>query len=84
VANQLREARGSANARGALGISLPGRLDVCRPRAGATESGCSREGETACRWNRLANYQAKWANALLASAMRCTLSRLVTAAPSRL
>ena len=31
-----------------------------------------------------APYQAKCANALLASAMRCTLSRLVTAAPSRL
>jgi hypothetical protein len=29
-------------------------------------------------------YQAKWANALFASAMRCTLSRFVTAAPSRL
>ncbi len=29
-------------------------------------------------------YQAKWANALLASAMRCTFSRRVMEAPSRL
>ncbi len=29
-------------------------------------------------------YQAKWAKALLASAMRCTFSRLVIAVPSLL
>ena len=33
---------------------------------------------------RLVSHQAKCANALFASAIRCTLSRFVTAAPSRL
>ncbi len=36
------------------------------------------------RYELLKAYQAKCANALLASAMRCTFSRLVIAAPSRL
>jgi|GEM_PF-5813660 len=42
VTTPSREARGSANARGALGVSSPTRRDLCRHRAGTSHAGQNR------------------------------------------
>ena len=62
---------------------IEARGHCCRRRAhgNAAPERCSRAAQVV---RDVSTYQAKWANALLASAMRWTFSRLVMAAPSRL
>ena len=61
-----------------------GRESGAQPRAHEADLGPWKASKSQGEHRVIRSYQAKWANALLASAMRCTFSRRVIAAPSRL